>query len=420
MKRCAPSFVLAFWIVIFSGQARANQTDMSQSSNVVDAGPEGMPEQDSPSDIEISPFSKSWSAVAGDIHGRDLNAAYRELEKISEYEKTLVFDGLLTKFSVAEKEPQPNVPNIEKFIRALRDRGTIDRNGSLESVDDAFLIEFARDIASLKSKKMLGGKIAAIRDFPWFVSLRIRVSKGLERCAGTRIGVRFILTAAHCLENDSETGQRVKKEDIEASIGSENYLNGIKPKVIDIHFHHKWRKTPIRWEYDAALIEIQPLQSWVFPINLHSGYVTPEYGSLWGGGWGHTEFLGPSFKLNVGLVSPQPQQICAEMWKSAGADNLVSEAMLCAGARKIANCQGDSGAPLLAGTRSKTQIVGIVSWTATSCQTDGMVSPMPEIYTRISAIVDWLRTFPNLAPLVTSDLPGTLFRANSQLSLEMR
>jgi len=58
-----------------------------------------------------------------------------------------------------------------------------------------------------KDTRIIGGVPASHTDFPWVVYIRRIGGKGIT-CTGELVNKHWIVTAAHCLLNDDDTGYR--------------------------------------------------------------------------------------------------------------------------------------------------------------------------------------------------------------------
>lgn len=108
-------------------------------------------------------------------------------------------------------------------------------------------------------------------------------------------------------------------------------------------------------------------------------------------GWGLTVGGGQQVpeELMRGHLKTMTNADCHAKW---GEVNAIADGMLCAFDRNDAigattACNGDSGGPLIQVINGKKMLVGLVSWGENGCK-----ATMPNVYTRISTYVDWIKT----------------------------
>ena len=68
----------------------------------------------------------------------------------------------------------------------------------------------------------MGGQFAEVNEFPWaaYLSLRSTESGATGRCGGSLISDRHVLTAAHCLQQDTPSGDiEFLYDDITVTLG---------------------------------------------------------------------------------------------------------------------------------------------------------------------------------------------------------
>merc|ERR1711872_830407 len=77
-----------------------------------------------------------------------------------------------------------------------------------------------------KGERIIGGADADINEWPWMVSMTF--SDGVRhKCGGTVVASEWIVTAAHCLYEDSELTVETKVEDVSIVLGEhDNFLEG--------------------------------------------------------------------------------------------------------------------------------------------------------------------------------------------------
>jgi len=262
-----------------------------------------------------------------------------------------------SKYSLSIKGSEPYLKAIEPLITG------IDRNG-----------------------RIVGGRPANQEEFPWQVALVATVIQDNERaqfCGGTFIAPSWVVTAAHCVDGDTQSEQ-LQILSGEISLRS---TAGKRTDVAKIIVHPKW--DPKTSDYDIALLQLKhPIQQ---PNVKSIPLITQsEEGNLKANeplvvsGWGAIRDSGPASPIllgaDVGLID---NKTCN---KPSIYDGMISNQMLCAGklVGGVDSCQGDSGGPLVYQS-AQTKLVGIVSWGS------GCAKPnKPGVYTRVAMFTDWV------------------------------
>uniref|UniRef100_A0A8D2MY80 chymotrypsin n=1 Tax=Zonotrichia albicollis TaxID=44394 RepID=A0A8D2MY80_ZONAL len=101
-------------------------------------------------------------------------------------------------------------------------------------------------------------------------------------------------------------------------------------------------------------------------------------------GWGLTDPNGtsshtPAVLQQVALPLLTNTQ-CKEFWGFR-----IRDVMVCAGADGATSCMGDSGGPLVCQKDGAWNLVGIVSWGSSTCDTE-----TPAVYARVTKLRDWI------------------------------
>uniref|UniRef100_T1JFG6 Peptidase S1 domain-containing protein n=1 Tax=Strigamia maritima TaxID=126957 RepID=T1JFG6_STRMM len=236
--------------------------------------------------------------------------------------------------------------------------------------------------------RIVGGKDANKGAWPWQISLRLKSWGGNRHiCGGSIINEHWILTAAHCVENNPLASSyviRVGEHDTRIVEGTEADFS-----VSKVLIHEGWNSRLT--VHDIALIKLSR------PINLKSDEEVNSVcmppatlGNLDGQlcvatGWGHTKFQGtePNILQQVALPIVR-QQSCVAAYRYV---NKVTSSMICAGydegGRSV--CQGDSGGPLVCKVDGKWHLVGVTSW-GVGCAQRGY----PGVYSRVTDYLPWI------------------------------
>jgi len=210
-------------------------------------------------------------------------------------------------------------------------------------------------------------------------------------CGGTLINEYFVLTAAHCINDQIST---IRLGEHKFSVKNELF-----PPVQDFHVkfgentivHEGYSKQDNRFINDIALIKLPrpaKINKGVHPVCLNSN-VNLENLNLTVAGWGFTENFGnPSdilLKLNVPVLTSQE---CTEKWDEGRTRIYPRDDQICAGGEVGKNaCRGDSGGPLFYNKPSEPfYVTGIVSYGHWKCGNGN-----PAIYTRVESYVPWIK-----------------------------
>ncbi|GAB79384.1 trypsin [Austwickia chelonae] len=221
------------------------------------------------------------------------------------------------------------------------------------------------------STLIIGGTPAKDGEFPFIVSLQ---TSGKPFCGGSLIDSTTVLTAAHCV-ND-ETAESAKKMTlvIGRTVLSDK-TQGVERKVRftddapDIRLHPSYGQQS---GFDAALIHLDKPVNDITPATLPEPGSTALYkpGSIATVvGWGTTRPSWPPkypdrlLKVNVPIQSPA---FCAR----AGGTDYNSETDFCAGVEGKDSCRGDSGGPIMRKVDGRLYQIGIVSWGRGCAQKD--------------------------------------------------
>ncbi|MEM8707393.1 MAG: trypsin-like serine protease [Actinomycetota bacterium] len=242
--------------------------------------------------------------------------------------------------------------------------------------------------------QVVGGHRIAIDDHRYTVKLFIHDGPYVvSECGGVVIDASWILTAAHCVEIRRGMTSHAPADSIAVVYGVADWQdyaldrNSSLVMAESIVQHPDWDRSTLANDialvrvaepFDPATARAIPLFDLAGPHDTETGYVT-GWGAIASGGRTVDDLRGVEVAID---------DACG-IWPEQFAD-WDPELRMCAGAPAAGFCQGDSGGPLVVNRSGVLMVAGIVSFNSNlGC---AIHEDLPDVYTRVSAHVDWVES----------------------------
>lgn len=243
----------------------------------------------------------------------------------------------------------------------------------------------AQEQAAL-SPKVVGGEEAAEGLFPWMVSIQDSAF-GIHECGGTLISPRYVLTAAHCIQDRvMQQGLAVVIGGVDLSLISEGVAISVESFVIHPEYDD------LTSENDIAILRLSRAVDETEPVVLATQEEVDEAIDSLLIGYGATEGDGSNVaRLRQADLNVVGLEDCRNIYDSLGyqlessvicAQLLVTDEMEGADA-----CNGDSGGPLLIRSEQEGfKQIGLVSFGDPACDPERL----PSVYTNVAQFQEFI------------------------------
>ncbi|MGX1915739.1 S1 family peptidase [Streptomyces phaeochromogenes] len=229
--------------------------------------------------------------------------------------------------------------------------------------------------ASAAPQPIVGGSTTTAAAYPYV--MQITDSSQNQFCGGTLVSATKVVTAAHCMVDETTSSVRV--------VGGRTYRNGTNgtvSRVSNIWIHPSY--VDAEQGDDVAVLTLSTSMPYT-PISYVSSSETSVYTAGTTArilGWGTTSSGGSSSnQLRTATVPTVSNATCS----SAYGSSYISSDMVCAGYTSggVDTCQGDSGGPLIIGGK----LAGITSWGYGCADAE-----YPGVYTRLTTFSSLVTT----------------------------
>ncbi|XP_058836090.1 venom serine protease-like [Topomyia yanbarensis] len=230
-------------------------------------------------------------------------------------------------------------------------------------------------------QRIVGGTESGVNEYTSMVGLLDKVTVNVF-CSGVIISYRYIISAAHCVENTPSVDR------IQALVGDQDYRTGLDTPYSQLYdfesivVHENYVQSTR--DNDISLLRTTKDMEWsrgVGPICLPFNYWYYDFKSLQVdvAGWGTTSFGGPqSTTLLRTTLNVIANENCNVQY--------VNSNKICTFASGKDTCQFDSGGPLYLRGAQRMYTIGIISYGG-AC-----AGSTPSVNTRITAYLNWIQS----------------------------
>jgi hypothetical protein len=221
--------------------------------------------------------------------------------------------------------------------------------------------------------KIVGGILAAPSTHPFqvgLVSRSIRSNVRAHFCGGTLVAERYVVTAAHCIDNVTDAyGQ------IQVLVGTQRLdRGGRRIGVTKLLIHPLYDGSTL--DYDVAILRLSTPVTGIPFASVAASETTVAGTILRSSGWGSLYYEGPKPSSMMQIDVPFVPTVDGSCMNNED----ITPRMICAGETGKDTCRGDSGGPLTINRGAGyTELVGIVSF-GTGCGWEGY----PGVYSNVA------------------------------------
>ncbi|KAF2895592.1 hypothetical protein ILUMI_10587 [Ignelater luminosus] len=248
-------------------------------------------------------------------------------------------------------------------------------------------------------RRVVGGKIADPQEFPWMALIEYETKNGKQfLCGGSLINSRYVLTAAHCLE-ENLVSVRLGEYDLDKEVDcfDEESIDCLD-KPIDVKVqeqipHEQFDLKIGNYLHDIALLRLSEdilYSDSIMPICLPSEEILNLSNKVKTtvAGWGVKSKTRSALKLKAELHLV-PNIECSSVYERKTRLK-IGEGQICAvGMKGVDACKGDSGNALMFHDKRADEqnfiAIGVVSF-GLGCGTQNV----PAVFTRVSSYIQWI------------------------------
>ncbi|RWS30351.1 Trypsin-like protein [Leptotrombidium deliense] len=252
----------------------------------------------------------------------------------------------------------------------------------------------------IRNSKVVGGNDTYDGEFPWTVSVR---RNGAHHCGGVIINRRWVLTAAHCVQNKLVKSYQIRIGEYHLHRHDYHSKDYALDKIIIHENYQGIIKATNSNTADIALLRTSSdlsLNEYAWPVcfpNEDQSFAGEDAVVV---GWGKVSEKSDFYseKLQKAKIAVVDNVVCQQWFRMAGREMNIRENIICAGYRQGGKdaCHGDSGGPLLYKMNDKWSVIGVVS-TGIGC-----ARPLlPGLYSRVSYYKKWIEKHTSDVKLIT-------------------